>query len=405
MRTLDDIIPPSRRKDVETAQKSSTKEPMNPPGHSSKFPFATLGAIIFVIFASLGVLSYFSSAKIEVTPGTVSAEVRSSFTATESGGNLPYEIITAQKIATQSIKGSGTKMVNSPASGTITIYNAQAKAQKLVAKTRFATASGLIFRISSAVTVPAGTSSKPGSVAAKVYADQSGSSYNISPTSFTIPGFAGTPQAKTVYAQSSAPMMGGASGVVPVVDAVLETQTRTALATALAPDLLSSIQSQIPAGYVLLEGGSATTYQELESVQSASTGMVDIKEQGTITAIVFPSEALAKAIASSIQGIEYHNEPVALGSTDSIKLSAQNGLPMPQALSFPFTLAGTISLTYIVDPAYVAAMVVGKTRDEARVAISNYRPQIEGAIITLRPLWKQTFPQDPSSISVTVANP
>lgn len=404
MRTFDDILPPSRRKDGDAPAGLGGKGSLYPSPYPPKFPFVTIIAILLVIGASLGALSYFSSAKIEVTPDTVSAAVQGSFTANESSGNLPYEIITAQKIASQSVQGGGMKMVKSSASGTLTIFNTQAKAQKLIANTRFATASGLIFRIHTAVTVPAGTTAKPGSITAKVYADREGPSYNVAPTSFTIPGFAGTPQANAVYARSSSPMTGGASGSVPTVDATVESETRKALTTALTPDLLASIQAQIPPGYVLLSGATDTSFQELESAPSSTTGMVDIKEQGTITAVIFPNAMLAKAIAASIAGIDYHDEPLKLVSPETLKLAASGGLPEPTAPSFSFVLTGTASLVYTVDVSRTAAMIAGKTRDEAKVALSNYHPGIKSAIMVLRPFWRQKFPQDPASISVTVVN-
>ncbi len=402
MRTLDDIIPPSRRKESEQLPTVAGRGPSHPSERPSKFPYTTIVIVVVVVAASFGALSYFSNAKIEVTPHTVSAAVQSSFTAEKSSGDLPYEIITAQKIASQSVKGSGTKAVNSFASGTITIYNTQTKAQRLIVNTRFATASGHIFRIHSAVTVPAGTQSKPGSITAKVYADQTGSSYNVAPASFTIPGFAGTPQASQVYARSTTPMEGGASGNVPVVDTTLESQTRNALIAALAPDLLASIQTQIPSGYVLLAGAATTTYQESAPEPSSTTGQVDIKEQGTMTAIIFPNAALAKAVASSIVGIGYHGEPLTLSSTDNLVFKAGNGMQDPEASSLPFILTGTASLTYTVDPARIAAAVSGKTRSAAEVALTNY-PEVKRAIIILRPFWRQTFPQDPSSISIVMA--
>lgn len=405
MRTFDDILPPSRRKDSEPVSDVDSKSSLHSSRPPSKFSFVTILTILIVIGASLGALSYFSSAKIEVIPDTVSAAVQGTFTATESSGDLPYEIITTQKIASQSIQGSGMKMVKSTASGTITIYNTQSKSQKLIANTRFATASGLIFRIRTAVTVPAGTPAKPGSVTTKVYADREGSSYNIDPTSFTIPGFAGTPQAKSMYANSSSPMTGGTSGSVPAVDSAIEMETRKALTVALTPDLLADIQKQIPPGYVLLHGASETVFQELESVPSSTTGMIDIKEQGTITAIIFPNASLAKTIAASIAGIGYHDEPLKLTTPDTLKIVATKGIPKPQTTDqFPFVLTGTASLVYTVDITRTVAMIAGKTREEAKVALSNYHPGIKSAIMILRPFWRQEFPKDPSSISVTVAN-
>ncbi len=402
MRTLDDIIPPSRRKEMEPmGQSSSTgRGPLKFSGQPPKFPFAMGIATVLVIAASIGVLFYFSISKVEVMPNTVSAAVQNSFTASQNDDGLPFEIITAQKIASQSVKSSGTKTVNSAASGTITIYNTQTKAQKLIANTRFATAAGLIFRIHSAVTIPAGTPSKPGSIVAKVYADQTGSTYNINPTSFTIPGFAGTPQASQVYARSSSAMSGGASGSVPVIDAVIEAQARKELIAALTPDLLENLKNQIPAGYVLVPGAATTTYQSLASTPSSTTGQVEVKEQGTITATIFPNAALAKAIATSVTGLGYRGEPIILASTDTLLLTAENGLLQESSVSF--VLTGTASLVYSVDPVRIAAAIAGKTRQAAQVALTNY-PEVKQAILILRPFWRQTFPQDPASISVVIA--
>lgn len=403
MRTINDITPPSRRKESEPFTEMNTgRTPLRITERPPKFPFVTLIAVFLVITASVAALFYFSNASVQVTPSTTSASVQASFTANQSTGTLPYEIITAQKIATQSVKGSGTKTVTSSASGTITIYNTQTKAQHLVANTRFATTAGLIFRIRAAVTVPGGSTANPGSITAKVYADQPGSLFNVGPTSFTVPGFAGTPQANQVYARSKSAMAGGASENEPVVDEALQSQTRGALIKALTPDLLASIQTQIPPGYVLLDGASAMTFEDLASTPSGTTGMVDVKEQGTITAVVFPNALLAKAIATSVLGLG-QGAALTLGSTNTLKLEAAS-LPEPNAESFTFTLSGTAPLIYTVDPSTIAAAIAGKTRSAAEVALTSY-PQVKRAVIILRPFWRQTFPQDPAAISVTVDEP
>ena len=131
--------------------------------------------------------------------------------------------------------------------------------------------------------------------------------------------------------------------------------------------------------------------------------MVDVKEQGTITAVVFPNAALAKAIAASVAGLGYNNEPMTLSSTDNLVLASAGGIPDPNATSssFSFTILGTAPLMYTVDSAHIAAAVAGETRSAAEVALTNY-PEVKRAVIILRPFWRQTFPQDPSSISVVV---
>jgi len=198
-------------------------------------------------------------------------------------------------------------------------------------------------------------------------------------------------------------MAGGASGTVPVVDAVAEAQARSALAAALVPELTASLESQIPSGYILLPGAATTTMQTLTSAPSSTTGAVEIKEQGTITAVVFPNSNLAKAVASAIPALGYGGEPLTLLPTSSLEFKT-SGAPDAQATSLSFTLAGTAALSYTIDPTRIAAAVSGKTRSAAEVALTNY-PEIKRAIIILRPFWRQSFPQDPSTISVVVANP
>lgn len=404
MRTLDDIVPPSRRREAEPSETGGQSPRYGRPQRQRgpRLSTITILTALVIIAGSVGALFYFSNAEVQVTPNALTASVQNSFTATEGSGDLPYVLISTQKIASQSVQSSGTHTVKSAASGKVTIFNAQSKAQRLIATTRFATPSGLIYRIHEAVTIPGGTVAKPGSVTATVYADQAGDSYNIGPSSFTVPGLAGTAQEGQVYAKSSAAMTGGASGEVPEVDSQAEATAREALKSALAADLDTAITSQIPNGYVLLPGAATTSYVDTAITGGSTTGMADVKEQGTITAVAFPNAALAKAIATSVAGLDYHGEPLVLATTTGITLTTPNGIPSPDATSFTFTLSGTVPLTYKVDPTQIAAAVAGKTRDAAEVALTNFA-QVKQAILVLRPFWRQSFPADPTAIRVTVA--
>lgn len=401
---FDDIIPPSRRRESEPLSQYTNHGSARAQGKPPRFPYLTIIIAVLIIAVSGAALVYFSSAKIDIVPKTASAAVQSTLTASQASGDLPFKVITAQKIASQSVKGNGTKTVNASASGNIVIYNTQTRAQQLIATTRFATPAGLVFRIRETVKVPAGSVSKPGSLTVKVYADQAGSSYNVGPSSFTLPALAGKPEATQVYARSTTAMTGGASGTVPSVDSAGGVQARTALTTALASDLEKSIQDLVMAGYVLLDGATETSYQELDSVASETAGMVDVKMQGTITAVIFPNAALAKAIALSVSGINYQGEPLTLTDTADLKLVSTSGIPAEDATSFSFALSGTAPLVYTVDKARIAAAVAGKTRDAVEVALTNY-PEVYRAIILLRPFWKQSFPEDPAAISINVNAP
>ena len=408
MRTFDDIIPPSRRKvEGDMPPRMNDSRPSarpSPPRPRGRFPYITVVVAVAIIGVSVFALLRFSSAKVEIVPIMTSLQVQGSYTAGGAGGTtsgtLPFQIITAKKTATQTIAASGTRTVSSSASGSITIYNTQSKPQKLIANTRFANSAGVIFRIHTGVTVPAGSSSKPGTVTATIYADAPGPSYNVDAGSFTVPGLAGTPQASTVYGRSTTPTTGGASGTVPAVDAAAEQAAASALQGKLGPDLSASIESQVPPGYVLIPGASATTYRALPAAPSATSGKADIQEEGTITAIVFPSAAFAKTIAATDPG--YQGEEITLGPGTSLTLTPTGGLPAADTETFAFTLSGSANLLSMVDSMQIATAVAGKSRSEAQVALTNY-PEIKRAILVLRPFWRSAFPEDPASITVTVS--
>src|SRR6185437_975549 len=104
MRTLEDIVPPSKR----TSPSPAEPPPQAPPPYRrrSRFPFGTALIVLLVIAVCVGALYYFSSAEVRVTPNSETAAVSGSFTANTGSGDLPFEVVTAQKVATQSVQSS-----------------------------------------------------------------------------------------------------------------------------------------------------------------------------------------------------------------------------------------------------------------------------------------------------------
>lgn len=394
MRTLDDIVPPSRRSAV------SPDAPLTLERRRGQFPLGTLVVVLFIIAVSAGALFYFSNALVKITPQTYTATLTDTpFTSSFDAGELPFQVITVQKVASQSVTSSGTKSVSASAQGTITITNSQNTVQKLITNTRFQTATGLVFRIHAPVNVPAAKGPTPGSITAVAYADKPGSEYNVGPTDFTLPGLSGTAQFTKVVAKSSAPMSGGASGNEPSVTPAIESATRTALMDSLAKDLSETIVAQVPEGYILLKGATVVSYAQMPTTLATDSSNVDVKEQGTMRGITLPSTALAKAIAVSVLSTAYKGEAVTLGSTANLVLKPTSTLPNSGDPNFSFTLSGTVPLISKVQSTRISAAIAGKTRSDAQAILKQY-PEVEQALLILRPFWRGTFPSDPSQIHV-----
>lgn len=414
-RTLNDIIPPSKRRTVPMQQPapsmndlpslSEPESPYSPPQpHFSiprrRFPWGALIVTVVIVIGAVGVLYAFSGAKVEATPTTDNVNLaQASFTATPSSGDLPFEVVTVNKVASKSVPAESTATVDQSAQGTITIYNTQAVAQALVATTRFESPDGHIFRIHQAVSVPAGSASSPGTLTATVYADKTGADYNIGPSNFTLPGLSGSKQFDQVYAKSTDPFTGGFSGTRPTVGQTTDDTQHAALQAALQADLASAVTSQAPAGYVFIKGGSFSTYEpQPDSVDTS--GQVVITEKGTVQAVVFPMDALARAVARQAVG-GYADQPASLSGADGLTLTPP-GTAVPAGTStFTFTLSGGANVVWTVDATKVAAAIAGRTKAQADTILKTM-PEIQKAILVLRPFWRSTFPSDPAKIDVVV---
>ncbi len=413
-KTITDIIPPSRRRamgegevPVSPAMNDMSVPPPPPPRFSTpkregSFPFKWLFAALGVIILSVIALFAFGGAKVEATPTAKPATVSASFSATPSAGDLPYQIITAEASVSLSVKAEGTESVDVPAQGTITIFNEQTKTQELINNTRFETSDGLIFRIRESVRVPPGTAEAPGKLEVTAYADVGGDRYNIGPSSFTLPGLRGSAVYEQVYATSETGMKGGFTGTRA---SVAET-TRTAKYEEMRPEidagLSEAVLAKIPAGYTLLEGATFIDYIAEPDGEAASDS-VALRERGVATAVVFPTEALARAIAFSSLGV-YGGQPVTLLSSEGLTYASEGGVRPVAGETMNFTLTGEATVVWIISPDEIRGAIAGKSRDAAKTLLSGFS-EIDEARLVLKPFWKGTLPEDPSEIEVVVKGP
>ncbi len=426
-KTIDDIIPPSRRRsmyesfeansslvpptDTSPFSPLSSMSPTPPPKirikSASSFPYGTALIVLVIIAVCAGALYAFAGAEVKVTPTSETSSVNGSYTATLNGsGDLPYTTLTLNETASVTVPAESTETVNDSAQGTIIISNAQPKAQTLIANTRFESPDGLIFRIHSAVTIPAETAAGPGTISVTVYADQPGVAYNIAPTTFTVPGLKNDKEYTLVTAKSTSAMFGGFSGTRAAVSSTTDLMHQSSLQTQLAQKLSADVTSKIPSGDVVVPGATMTTYQALPDTATTTSSVV-ITEQGTMTAVAFPLSNLAQAVAYKVAGT-YSGQPVTLASVNTLSLSpTATSTSFSNALSggpFLFSLSGTATVIWQVDSSKIASAVAGKTRDSAQNILSSF-PEIASATLILRPFWDPTFPQDPSKIHIVVQSP
>ncbi len=135
-----------------------------------------------------------------------------------------YPVTTkVSKTITHTATGKKFSEKGSNSSGKLTVVNLTSNAWPLIAKTRFQTSDGIVFRLPEAVTVPAASASGPGKLEVYVVADPVdangaivGELGNVGPTKFFLPGLKESSR-NELYAESTKPMSGGVTDYIAFV--------------------------------------------------------------------------------------------------------------------------------------------------------------------------------------------
>ena len=380
-----------------------------PPRRASRL-WMWAGASVVVLAVVAGLLFFFGSTTITVTPKSRTAVLNSSTLVAREGssapqGTLSYTMQTFDLEDSEVVATQGTTAVESKASGSITISNAySATPLKFIKTTRFESPQGLIYRAASDIVVPAKKGNTPGTVTVTVIADQPGEKYNIGPTSkFTLPGLkSNAGMFAAVTAKSSAAMTGGASGgqagaapgaleaAMSSVRGRLEAKAREAAAGQVKEDTLV-FPELITIGY-----------ESLPSTKEAGDS-VRIHEKAHIEVPVFPKDAFAQAVAKTAF-TDSDNLPVTIEPEQDFTIRALTQGDTAEAGQLSLVASGKALIIWKVDTAALATALAGKD-SSAFQGIANGFPSVLEANARIAPFWKSTFPSNAADIKVVVAKP
>ena len=373
----------------------------------SRFFWILIGVVVICAIIGLAMSTLFAGATVTVTPrsAVVTAPATMQAQVNAPAGTLPYQVITSSRTASTSVPATGTKQVSLAASGMMTIYNTSAASQDLVATTRFAAPDGKIYRIHTAVTIPAAKAGAPGTATAMVYADKPGADYNrAAATQFTIPGFQGTPKYTQFYAQASS-ISGGLIGAQPAVAQTDLATAEQALKQGLSNAMNTMVQTQVPKAYIAVPGTLTVAYDDIVQTPGPS-GTAILSQTANATADVIGAQDLASAIAKqTVQG--YAGEAVTFADQTQISIA----LAASSSTSGPITLklSGSPKLVWQFDPNALQQALVGKPKSQFETILKSFAPAISCSSDTpckasIRPFWSSTFPSTAAKISVVTGN-
>ncbi len=369
---------------------------------------------IFLAITSVGIfISHLTGgATVTVKPKERTLNVNAEFTAykEQRPEELAYEIMTLEAVSERQVEASGQEEVKVQATGEIEITKTTPGAERLIKNTRFATLDGLIFRIEESVVVPGAVTgsdgkSVPGTIRAKVFADEAGDKYNVKPnTEFRIPGFKEGGYDDLYNAISAKNVSGfdnGFSGPKFIINDQELATARQSLQAELRDTLLARIDKEKPANMTTFPGSVAIVYNQLPPVQYGDT-LVTIREQAILQMPIFKSADFAKFIAQETI-VGYDREGVRIANLSDLTFAYSSATTSQSNIadmeSLTFKLTGEPQIVWTYDEGKLKLDLAGKQKTALAQIMTSYKG-IEKSEVKIRPIWKRSMPEDHTDITI-----
>ncbi len=368
------------------------------------------GILAILILAFLFCYFTLSKAEIEIWPETEVFTFETKATIDREGENvdvsnkvIPGKTIVAEKTVSEEFPSSGEILKEKKAEGVIRVYNAYStSSQALVSNTRFISPEGKVFRSLERITIPGGKYEGgklvPGELDIKVVADQSGPEYNITATTFSIPGFAGTAKYTKFYGKSSENMTGGLREKVPQVtqdDLYLAQKT---LEERALKESDTALKEKISSDLVLLKEAQASEILETFSLARP-------KEE--LEKFNFQVKAKSEALVFNTKDVENFIKDFILSQIPESKKFHQESLKtnyLPETIDLKagkiiLSLKAEAKIYSDINQADLKKNLGRKSLAEAKIFLEN-QPHITKTQVRFWPFWVKKVPEDADKIKI-----
>lgn len=363
---------------------------------------------------AIGLVCYFtlSKAEIIIKPKTETMQFKTDVSIDKNvafidleNNKIPAQFFQVEKENQKEFPATREKEVQEKASGIITVYNQYSSApQTLVKGTRFISEKEKLFRTVETIVIPGAQIEEgkiiPNSIDVRAEAAEPGKDYNIGPSSFTIPGFKGTPKYEGFYGRSTQPMSGGVIGRVKVVSAEDIQAAKDILTVELKKKAKEDLEKKIPSDLNILKDTS------IEEVEESSSSVEANQAADKFTIRV---KVMAKVLGFS------ENDAISLiNSNLKEKISGDKTL-IKESIKINYVVTdvnldkGTArlscevkeNLSWRVDVEQIRKELAGKDEAGVRQYLAS-RSEIESAKVIFWPFWVNKIPAKESKIKITI---
>ncbi|MBI2462994.1 MAG: hypothetical protein HYV65_02040 [Candidatus Spechtbacteria bacterium] len=372
---------------------------------------------IFVIFTVLigGFVASLTlpSADITIYPhidtreAIIPLRVETTFSGVDEKNSLiGGQILQETQHATQIFSASGQQNIEQYASGKIRVYNEFSSApQTLVSGTRFVSNDGLLFRTDETVVI-AGAQIDGGKIVASstivsVHAAEAGEQYNIGPSTFSIPGFKGTPKFIAFYGKSDTQMSGGFKGIARIITDSDIFNAKDTLLKAVDGRASDKLRGSIPQGYFL----APDALSELPAIftfdhkPGDQTDSLNGKVTSTAMALVFKQEDVNQIIDSYFAN--------SIENTSNLKILSDKNITYTfgkrDFISGKFVISLNVKqpIGYVVVLDTLRDDLAGLNEEGARLYLASLQG-VDKTEVKFWPFWVRSIPKNEEKITINV---
>ncbi|MBI2625207.1 MAG: hypothetical protein HYW70_02660 [Candidatus Nealsonbacteria bacterium] len=410
-----DIVPPREKKREKPAFEINNLKPFFGAG---KIPLNNRRLIAFGFsLAILFLFVYFSintAAKVtlfletDILKFSTTASLRADEKEVNSENSvIPVLVLTKDKTSAEQFLSTGKELKQEKARGKITVYNGySALPQLLVATTRFVSADGKLFRTPKTVTIAGaknvGGKLVPGNGEIEVVADETGEEYNIGSTTFSIPGFVGTPRYTAVYAKSFSSMAGGMSKEVQAVTQQDLDQARSALLKKMIDEGSAELLNGLPEGFILAEKtvilDNIETLSKVAAKEETPSFRLELK--GKLKAFALKRSDLNKFVFDFVTSKIPQGKLLKEGSIE-VNYSAYD-FNFDQGKS-KIDLSVLATIYSKIDFQKIKEKIAGQELFSAQRYILENSPEISKVKLKIQPFWIQRLPKFLNKINIEIS--
>lgn len=325
-----------------------------------------------------------------------------------SDNSVNFEIMITSNEEMKNIILTQSKDVSVKATGNITLYNGfSGTPVKLMAGTFVSDKDGKAYKIDKTVTIPgyktdANKKIIPGQIDTGITSFLAGEAYNGSPVDFYITSYKGTTKYSKIYGKLKSPLVGGASGLVYILDDVVKSKIDVIAQSYVKDDLLRQVKALVPPGYILYPGALAFSYK-IDDNFSSKVPTTQIPIDGSLAVVLLKEQSLLNNIIKvslpNISGNELKEITISDLGNLSFSFTNKNQLISKDLNTVSFMLSGSINAVWNPDENILKTRLLGVNKNDV-LSIFKQDPGISSAIVKIFPPWQKNIPKDFSKINI-----